>query len=50
MWIEFFCDNCNRSLDHFQASHDSVEFLMEKSNLDCYECNSSLIKVKVRRG
>lgn len=50
MWVEFYCGNCGKYLDSYNESHDSIEFLMEKSNLDCYKCNSSLIKVKVRRG
>ena len=51
MWIEFYCAKCGKSLTHFNKSHDSIEFLLNRDSLKCWKCpKEKLINVKVRRG
>jgi len=52
MWITFYCGNCGNQLDFFHESHDSIEFILDKSNLNCWKCeeNNLLIKITVHRG
>ena len=52
MWIDFYCGHCGKNLLTLQESHDSVEFLFNKKDLNCYKCSGKekLIKIKVCRG
>lgn len=50
MWIEFHCGNCGKSLDSWHESHDSGEFFLDKTNLDCPNCENYLVKIIFHRG
>ena len=51
MFITFYCGNCGKQLDWWNESHDSGEFLFDKTNLDCTCGNpNNLIKISYHRG